>query len=216
MRGTVLGLAVVLALMFASDAGAKGGHHGDGGCVWASYPLVESACGLAGYVSPGYESNTALQLSSPAFTLGGFEEYSQYDWGQQSFTLAGLTELATEYKFSLGSCWGGSPRFQLNLYQPGAISYDVMYIYLGPPPAYTGCELGVWQNTDNLVAPAALVDDSNLPGGSQADTFANAVAHYGDYEVNKLFLGMDGGWVGAQTAQFDNVQINARTYTLEN
>jgi hypothetical protein len=95
---------------------------------------------------------------------------------------------------------------------PG-VAFDVenIYVYLGPPPTYRGCQPG-WQTTGNLVAPSAQVDDSHLPGGSSCDTFAQAVAKYGSWPIVDLWLGMDGGNAGSQAAIFDNMQINGRVY----
>jgi hypothetical protein len=51
-----------------------------------------------------------------------------------------------------------------------------------------------------------------MPGGSQADTFASAVAKYGSWPIVDLWLGMDGGFAGSQAATFDNTRINGSVY----
>ena len=154
----------------------------------------------------GYNSPTGVQLQSDASPgYGGID----FDVAA-GMTFAQLATLSTDYKFTVNSCGGGSPRFQLNIGGANA------FVYIGPPPNYTGCATGVWVNTGNLVG--GLVDTSQLPGGTFYDTWAAALVKYGSMTITGIQLVADGGWFfsdGTQTVVVDNVQINSTTYTFE-
>ena len=196
-----LAVATLSLLVAAGQSAAKQPAPASG------YTLVANAPGSATLVSPGYNSATAVQLSSTG-TSG---------WGAIGFASSGLklrdvTHLSTEYEFTLGSCWGGSPRFTIGLSNGGT---KEIYFYMGPPPSYTGCPSGEWQNTGNLASPGSPVDDSHLPGGSATDTYSNALAKYGNYNVAYIAIDFDSGWLASQTAEFDDTQVNGTLYTYE-
>jgi hypothetical protein len=191
--------------------------------VLASFAMIQGSAAVAasGYtlfgeatpVHPGNASNTAIQLNSDATAPG----YGGIDFDQTSVTppvttLNTLQNLSTDYMFTAGSCGGGSPRFQIN------VDGHNIFVYIGPPPNYTGCAANVWLNTGDLLESALLVDTSQLPGGTFYDTWASALIKYGTHEVTGIQLVADGGWAvagGIQTVQVDNVMINATTYTFE-
>ena len=167
----------------------------------ASYTLF----GDASRVHPGFASHTAIQLRSAGAGFGGidFKVPSGMTFGQ-------IQNLSTDYKFTAGSCGGGAPRFQINVDGKNA------FVYIGPPPNYTGCPQDVWQNTGNLATPVSFVDTSQLPGGMPYDTFATADLKYGSDVVTGIQLVTDAGWMfGTQTVLVDNVMINNTTYTFE-
>ena len=111
--------------------------------VGAGYTLFGSAT----YVSPGHNSNRAVQLVSNANTGA----YSGIDFAvPANLTISDLNTLSTDYKFTAASCALGSPRFGIRCRQtPNA----AIFVYLGPPPNYTGCPPNVWANTGNLLSP---------------------------------------------------------------
>jgi|SRR5579864_845424 len=156
---------------------------------------------------PGHNSPTAVQLRS--VVPGGF--------GGIDFSVpAGMTfgqvgNLATDYDFTAASCGGGGPRFQINVDGKNA------FVYVGPPPNYTGCPQNVWVSTGNLATPAGFVDTSQLPGGTFYDTFAAADLKYGSDVVTGIQLVTDASFFfnGTQTVLVDNVMINDHTYTFE-
>lgn len=196
---TTLCLLVAAAASAAKQPGASGG-----------YTLVSSAPGTATLVSPGFESNTAVQLTSsePAGTLG---------WGAIAFTANGLrlrdvTNLSTEYEFQLGSCFGGSPRFTVGLSNGGT---KEIYFYMGPPPSYVGCAAGVWTPTGNLATPNSPVDDTHLPGGGYAVPYSQVLAEYGNDRVVYIAIDFDSGWHASEAALFDDTQVNGTLYTYE-
>jgi hypothetical protein len=164
-----------------------------------------SLFGDATPVHPGNASNTAIQLRSVGTTFGGID----FDT-PDGMTVSQLTNLSTDYMFTAGSCGGGSPRFQIN------VDGKNVFVYIGPPPNYTGCPTGIWSNTGNLLG--GFVDTSQLPGGTFYDTWAHFVSLYGSHLITGIQMVADGGWAvtgGTQTVQVDNVMINSTTYTFE-
>ena len=131
-------------------------------------------------------------------------------------TLDDLANLATDYNFTENSCGGGSPRFQVNL-DNGAGDTGNLFVYLGPPPSYTGCATNVWTSTGNLVAPTSLVDTTQLDGGAFYDTYAAALIKYGSYEVTGIQLVADGEWAfaGDQVVLMDNIEVNSDVVTFD-
>ena len=172
----------------------------------SGFTLVQSAT----LVQPGNNSATAVQVT----TTG-----SPFTWGavelpiSPNLRLRQLNTLSTDYKFVEGSCWGGSPRFEA--WVTNGTGTHKIFFYIGPAPSFTGCPFGTYTNTGNLATAGSLVDDSQLPGGSVYDSYANAQANYGSYPVTAVYLDADGGWDGDQTVDFDNTQVNAQLFTYE-
>jgi hypothetical protein len=124
-----------------------------------------------------------------------------------------LTHLSTDYRFVLGSCRPGSPRFTANV--TNGTSSGSIFFYLAPPPSFPGCASGTYTNSGNLATPTSLADAANLPGGSLNQPFSNVKAQFGDYTVTAVHLDVDGPAAGFQTVDFDNTQVNANFVTYE-
>ena len=162
-----------------------------------------SLFGGATYVSPGNNSNRAVQLVSDT----GSSPYSGIDFAVPSgLTFADIQNLSTDYMFTAGSCGLGSPRFQINV---GGVN---AFVYIGPPPSYTGCAPNAWLNTGNLATPISFVDTSQLPGGTFYDTFATADLKFGSLVVTGIQLVDDNP---GDTVEIDNTMINDTLYTYE-
>ena len=133
-----------------------------------------------------------------------------------NLTINDLNELGTDYKFTASSCATGSPRFGIEL---AGYSGKAIFVYIGPPPNYTGCPPNVWTNTGNLLTPTSLVDISQLPGGTFYDTWAAAQARYSGQIVTDIFLvsdnGPGSGRLGSQTVLIDNTDANGTIYDYE-
>jgi hypothetical protein len=190
--------------------------------VLASFAMIQGSTavaagsynlfGTATPVHPGNASNTAIQLSSVGLLTSGGINFDETSVTPPVTTLNTLQNLSTDYMFTAGSCGGGSPRFQIN------VDGKNIFVYIGPPPNYTGCAANVWLNTGDLLEAALFVDTSQLPGGTFYDTWASALNKYGTHTVTGIQLVADGGWAvagGTQTVQVDNVMINTTLFTFE-
>jgi hypothetical protein len=187
--------------------------------VLASLALVQGTTAVAasGYtlfgdaeiVSGGNPGNAA-QLRSDADPGYGGVDFAT----TAGLTVNDLVNLSTDYKFTVASCGGGAPRFQINATN-GTVSGNI-FVYIGPPPSYTGCPMNAWGNTLNLVTPASLVDATQL-GGTFYEPWSAVLLAYGTYAVTGIQLVTDGGWAvgGTQTVLVDNVMINSTTYTFD-
>lgn len=192
-------LALVFSMVFA-------------GVVLAAAASGYTLFGTAQLVSPGNNSMNGVQVSSEngeELTVGGIN----FDT-EDGLTVADLERLSSDYKFTTGSCGGGSPRFQVNV--TNGTDTGNIFFYIGPEPNYTGCPTGTWVSSGDLAESARLVDTTQLDGGTFYQSFADAVVAYGDYEVTGIQLVVDGGWSADQVVIFDNVMINNTTFTFEN
>jgi hypothetical protein len=166
---------------------------------------------------PGNASNRAVQLVANVSNTDPADDFSGIDFAvPSSLTFSDLQShaLSTDYKFTAGSCTGGSPRFQVNVLDPNTNTVKNIFVYIGPPPSYTGCPPNVWTNTGNLLAPTNLIDTSQLTGGTFYDPEVSAEIKYGSYQVVGIQLVAD-TFGAAQTVIVDNVMINGNTYTFE-
>jgi hypothetical protein len=173
--------------------------------------------GDATLISPGNNSNTAVQLRSNV--AGAGQTSGGVDFSiPAGMTLGQLTNLSTDYMFTASSCGGGSPRFQVAVTTPSGTKN--IFVYLGPNPNYTLCAQNIWTNSGNLVTGSSVVDTSQL-GGTFYDNWITALGKYGTYPVTDIQLVTDSSWffnqpTGAtQTVVADNVMINATTFTFE-
>jgi hypothetical protein len=170
--------------------------------------------GDATYVTPGHNSNRAVKLV--ADTAGG-KPFSGIDYAiPAGLTVNDLDQLGTEYFFPTGSsCKDGSPRFQINVdhdNNPSTPSKNI-FVYIGPPPSYTGCPANVWSNTGNLLTPASLVDATQL-GGTFYQPWASVQAAFGGLTVTGIQLVAD-EFTGPQTTLVDNTNVNGTLYDYE-
>src|SRR5919201_6979017 len=110
---TVVALFAALAMLQTGSA-----------VLAASFTLF----GDAALVSPGHNSSTAVRVRSTFPGGSGGIDFAI----PSGMTLSQLTNLATDYEFTESSCGGGSPRFQIN------IDGHNIFVYIGPPPNYTG------------------------------------------------------------------------------
>lgn len=168
-----------------------------------------SLFGSASYVMPGNASNRAVKLVSDANT----GVFSGIDFNvPANLTINNLNMLSTDYNFAAGSCALGSPRFGIKL---AGFPNQTIFVYIGPPPSYTGCPPNVWTNTGNLLTPASLVDTSQFSGGTFYEPWAAAQAMFSGQQVTDIFLVSDNGPAGSQTVLIDNTNVNGTLYTYE-
>ncbi|HWX30982.1 MAG TPA: hypothetical protein VNZ53_26535 [Steroidobacteraceae bacterium] len=166
--------------------------------------------GSATYVSPGNISNRAVMLVADGNAHPAI--YSGIDFAvSPTLTINNLNMLSTDYNFTASTCGVGSPRFGIQL---DAYPNTTIFVYIGPPPSYTGCPPG-WTNTSNLLTPTSKIDTSQLPGGTFYDTWAAAQARYSGSGVTDIFVVSDYSPTGSQTVLIDNTNVNGTLYDYE-
>jgi hypothetical protein len=170
-------------------------------------PAPYSLFGDAQLSSPGNNSPTAASL-----TTVGTNSYSGVDFNIPSgLTFADIEKLSTDYKITMGDCGSGSPRFQVNVLDPNTGTEKNIFVYVGPAPNYSGCTTQDWVTTGDLLESANLIDTSQIGGGFY-QSYADAEAAFGSYEVTGIQIVADGP---NQTILVDNVMINNTTFTFE-
>ena len=192
MIGKSVPAALLLILAFGASAVAY---------IGTGYQLF----GDAAYVSPGNNSNRAVKLTASG------QGFSGVSFGVPAgLAINDLIQLSTDYHFATGSsCGVGTPRFGIQLAgHPGTI-----FVYIGPPPNYTGCPAGVWSNTGNLLTPASLVDSSQV-GGAFYEPWATTQARLSGANVSAVFIVSDTGG-GPQTVTVDNTNVNGSIHDYE-
>ena len=176
-------------------------------------PAGYSTFGNATLTSPGNNSPTAASLTS------GAASYSGIDFAvTPGLTFADYDKLSFDYKFTAGSCGGGSPRFQIDVTSPDQSKSGTLWIYLGQHPNYTDCQENVWLNSGDLLEAGVYVADDSISHSYSLLEYQSAVATYGSWEVTGIQLVADGGWKFPSTGQtvlVDNVKINENTITFE-
>jgi len=167
----------------------------------------------------------AIELSSrcaagaPACVNNGSLTYSGIAFKpDRPLRFSELRELSAEYRFKVGDCAGGSPRFQVNVDTDADGKSDGdLWIYIGPFPNFTSCVSG-WQNTGNMLqATDARFDLSQFPGGKLFSTAAEAQALLGARSVVGVQFVVDGGWrlpgPTGQVILVDQLQVAGQTFT---
>jgi hypothetical protein len=205
MRKLLTSFAIIAALALTIAVAVASASH-----------IGYSLFGDATIVSGGNPGN-AVKLTSNIHSGPG---YGGIDFNVPTgMTFADLNSLATDYKFEADdTCGGGSPRFQVNVTN-GTVSGNI-FVYIGPPPAYTLCPPNVWTNTGNLLSGVNPIDTSQLPLGTFYDPYTAALLKYGSYTVTGIQLVADGGWFplfldGEQTVFIDNTNIDGTIWTYD-
>jgi hypothetical protein len=167
--------------------------------------------GDATLIHPGDNSPTAVQaVWSPSTPPG----YGGIDFGYPAgLTVSQLNNLNTDFKFTQGTCSQGSPRFAINLNNNPNTN---VFAYLGPqfPSLTNPCAGATYSNSTNVISPTSLVDATQAGGGYE--TWSAFQAQHGSDLVTDIALVVDGFTTPYITAQFDNTQVNAQTFTYEN
>ena len=163
--------------------------------------------GDAQIVSPGNASAHAAEATTTGPNAFGGVDFAV----PAGLTVSQVQNLSTDYRFTVGTCGLGSPRFVVRA--TNGTSTGNINFYLGPPPNYTACPPTVWTNTGNLASPANLVDSSQLPGGTFYDPYAAVLVKYGSYTVTDIFLVADGsepdGAVRPHAGQRHDLRVRA-------
>jgi hypothetical protein len=124
-----------------------------------------------------------------------------------------ITNLSTDYTFTLGDCHGGSLRWQVRTDPDHAL-----FIYYGAAPNFTDCTT-VNQSGVNMIGQSDLrFDTSQYAGGTFYDTYTHAMSLIGTLPVVRASLVIDSGWqnapLGDQRLTVSNSMVNDNAYTF--
>jgi hypothetical protein len=175
-------------------------------------PAGYTLFGNASITSPGRNSPTGAKLTSEGTT------YSGIDFAvTPGLTFADYEKLSFDYKFTAGSCGGGTPRFQIQVVSPDQSTSGTIWVYLGDYPNYTNCQENVWLNSGDLLETGKYVETSDVVGHYELLPYSAAQSTFGSWEITGIQLVVDGGWKfeGGQNVLTDNVMINTTTFTFE-
>jgi len=197
--------------------------------AWAEAPW--SLFGRSYPVKEGPKSNSwavALPSRCPETSSNcladGALVYSgvNFEASNQSLTFRELYHLSTSYKIMEWDCGGGSPRFIIGIDTDGDRKVNGhVFAHIGPPPGFTGCDIGVWKNTGNLINPDdtdARYDIGELVAQFPYLTYREALTTLGDLAdkpVLYIMLVVDGGWLADQLVLVDHVRVNSFKLTAD-
>src|SRR3954471_14239787 len=196
--GALLAGALAMLALGVGSAAASNNFTADGAAHEISTPSHTYVFDLVSNTSNASPDDDYSYLTRPAAT---------------GLTLAGITNLSTDYYVQAGTCGGGAPRFSVRL---GDGRHVVVYV--GDTPNFT-CSFADhrWVSTGNLVQGDDLrVDTTQLAGGAFYDSWSHALALAGDERVDAVSLILDGGWTasGTQDVMVDNAVYNDRALGL--
>ena len=130
---------------------------------------------------------------------------------RQGLTFADIRKLSTDFYIEGDDdCFGGSPRFQINVIDKNGDEKNI-FVYLGDPPNFTDCPTEEWLSSGNLIGSTDLRYDLSQLGGAFYSDYEDAVDLAGDFQVVGIQLVVDSGWGftdGEQTILVDNVVID--------
>jgi len=177
--------------------------------------------GDASIVSGGNPGN-AVQIRSDSGSGDGFGGVRFDDANGTLFS--SLSTLSTDYNVTDDDCGAGSPRVQIRIDVNGSGVSDAgdgnLFAYIGPSPNFTDCATG-WQSTGNLIGnnDTGRWDSSQIPGGSNSGTYAQALTAAGAFNILSISIVDDSsfsanatGGDGEMTTLLDNITINSTTY----
>jgi hypothetical protein len=169
---------------------------------------LSSRTGPAAFESIGSDANTANDYAYMSFTP------------DSTLTFDDITELRTDYAFTLGDCHGGSLRWQVRTSPTQAV-----FIYYGTPPAFGngevgGCTPGSTPSLDqsgvNMIGQSDARYDLTQLGGPFYGTYAQAVGLLGSTPIIRASLVIDSGWQdapnGDQRLDVSNTTVNGNVY----
>ncbi len=190
------------------------------GLAWAAGPW--SLFGSAHPLKQGAKPNPwAIELLStcPDNNTNCLEDVifsgARFSPPNKRLTFRHIYRLSTSYKILEGDCGGGSPRFMIGLDTDGdgKVNGHIL-VYIGPPPTFTGCNIGVWENTGNLIDnndTDVRFDINQLVPQTPRMSYKDTVEALGDLvnaRVLYVLLVEDSGWLTDEVVLIDNVMVN--------
>lgn len=165
-------------------------------------------------------SITLVSNTGDAFESNDFSGVAHLS-SDSPMVFGSLWYLSTDFNVGSSDCFGGSPRFQLNIDVNDDGVWSVgdknVFVYIGPMPNFVGCNtVSGWQTTGNLIpdpgaTQEARWDTSQLAPGTQYNTYSGTAALVGSHRMLGIQLVVDSGWgfaSGIQTIDVDRVTVN--------
>lgn len=125
-----------------------------------------------------------------------------------------ITDLSTDYTFTLGDCHGGSLRWSVRVSPTQSV-----FIYYGAEPNTVDCNtpdatsgIDSNQSGENMIGKTDLRYDTSQVGGTFYDSYADALDLVGNMPILRASLVLDGGWGGDQRATISNTTVNGNVY----
>jgi hypothetical protein len=205
------GSAKVTDISLVADGGWAVGGNQD---VWVDDPVangreLNTRFGAATRATLPPDRHNVYSLKSDGSTPFSGIAYSQ----TRRLPFGGLSTLQTDYDVQTGGCFGGSPRFQIDVDTNGNGTPDgTVNVYIGNVPNFDcPSALDAWQSTGNVIGGSDTRWDLTQFGGPFYGTYGQALAQLGSDAVTGIQLVADGGWDAAQDVWVDDFTVNAST-----
>ena len=185
-----------------------------GASAYVQPPIFRSQGTATEVADPGNPGNDVVKFVTDA-TPTGFASVTR-DLRAKNLQVQDLTNmLSVKYFFVDRTCYGGSPRFQLNI-KTGDGRVRNAWGYFGNKAWGGDCAQGKWVTEDlaNPVTTGATWDLSSF-GGPMTNTWPQVVdffAAFPNHEVQACGVFDDSGWAApaAGTVYLDNIQCHDR------
>ena len=164
--------------------------------------------GTSGYIESIYDTDMAVQITSGEDSYGGIDlsmpEETRFE---------DIKHLSTDYIVITGTCGGGSPRFQISVFDPITLTEKILFAYIGESHNYT-CPSDGWQTSGNVLENGKFIDATQL-GSLFYTSYEEALTYFGKDKVTTIKLVVDSGWMfGTQSIEVDNIRINDEVFTF--
>lgn len=205
------GSADVTDIALVADGGWAVGGNQD---VWIDDPVangreLSTRFGAATKATLPADRHNVYSLVS-----NGSIPYSGIDYTQtRRLPFNGISTLQTDYNLQTGDCFGGSPRFQIDVDSDGdGHANGNVFVYIGDVPNFN-CPnaIDAWQSTGNVIGGSDARWDLSQFGGPFDGTYAQALAMLGSDAVTGIQLVADSGWHAAQDVWVDDFTVNGST-----
>ncbi len=174
----------------------------DGSSVFANNSTIPVQYDVA--IGYGQVVFASYQSGSPAFSYLAFTPNS-------ATYIDDLTTLSSVYQFQTGNCYGGSPRWSIEL-----MNGDVVYAYYGSFPSFNECVTNYQGGSNLLDANFRLDQRFEIQGGAMYVPWSTILTTETGQQVKDVVLVLDGGWAGNQvfaTGYPQNVTVGTASWT---
>lgn len=163
---------------------------------------LSSRRGQAVFESIGSDGSTANDFAYATFTPT-----------DGSMTFSDITNLSTNYEFTLGNCFVGSLRWTVTVMHAGNV--ERVHVYYGDPGGVQDCISNNGSGV-NLITTTANPDRFEMQGGFGGGpvytTYDATNAVVGDDVVLRASLIIDSGWQDDQRLTISNTTVNDNVY----